>query len=49
MNAIKMPKIVNAICDQCGYIDDVVWGQYGSETYCFACSAAPIYFTKVAA
>jgi hypothetical protein len=49
MNSIKMPKLVNAVCDLCGYNDDVVWGQYGSETYCSVCNAAPINFTKVAA
>jgi hypothetical protein len=47
MKTIKLPKIVQAVCAECGYQDEVVWGQYGSETYCFVCNAAPIHFTIV--
>jgi hypothetical protein len=46
---IKMPKVVNVICDECGFEDEANWGEYGSEQPCLSCDAAPVYLSKVGA
>jgi hypothetical protein len=43
---IKMPQITKAICDNCRTIDEVYWGEHGSESYCQECSAPPASFSK---
>ena len=43
---MKPNPSVQAKCDQCGVIQQVVWGKYGAEFPCFACDAAPINLTR---
>jgi hypothetical protein len=47
--SIKMPQLVKAICTNCQTIDEVYWGQYGSEQSCFNCDCPPASFVKVVA
>ena len=44
---IKMPKQVNVKCDECGYEDEAMWGDFGSEQPCLNCDAAPAQLSKV--
>lgn len=46
---IRMPKQVNVICDECGYADEAMWGDFGSEQPCLNCDAAPSQLSKVGA
>jgi hypothetical protein len=44
---IQMPVAVKAICSNCKTVDEVYWGQYGSEQSCLNCDSAPISMEKV--
>ena len=46
---IRMPKQVNVKCDECGYEDEAMWGDFGSEQPCLNCDAAPAQLSKVGA
>jgi uncharacterized paraquat-inducible protein A len=47
MNAIKMPKVSYAKCDECGAIAEYYFNEYGATECCDRCNAAPINLTRV--
>jgi ribosomal protein S27E len=47
--SIKMPKLLDVVCDQCGETDQAYFSAYGSEQPCLACGAAPVFLSKVSA
>lgn len=47
--SIKMPKLVDVKCDNCGTSDEAYWSEFGAEQSCFACDSAPIYLSRVSA
>jgi hypothetical protein len=47
--AIQMPTDEKVICEECGSLQEAVWGPYGSEFPCIECDAAPVYLAKVGA
>ena len=46
---IQMPVAVKAICSNCKTVDEVYWGQYGSEQSCSNCDCPPVSMEKVVA
>jgi hypothetical protein len=44
-----MPKQVNVECEECGYADEAMWSDFGSEQPCLNCDAAPTSLVKVGA
>ncbi len=42
-----MPKQVSVKCEECGYQDEAMWSDYGSEQPCLNCDAANVHLVKV--
>ena len=42
-----MPIQVSVICVQCGYKDEAMWSDYGSEQPCLNCDAPNVDLVKV--
>ena len=40
-------SLLKAKCDNCQTIQEVYWGNYGSENSCINCDAAPVCLTKI--
>ena len=47
--SIKMPKIVDVQCADCGELDQVHWNKYGSTEECPVCKAPASSLFKVGA
>ena len=45
--SIKMPKVANHRCDECGEVAEYYFNEYGSIAPCNYCNASPISLTKV--
>ena len=46
---IKMPKLVDVQCAECGELDQAFWGRYGAESGCPVCNAPASELFKVGA